>query len=110
MNRWIDNPEYDPNPPLQLGDMGFLVSRAPQGQATIYNLYDRPAHTNQSHEPTLHGWCGTTNNCSINAHGIGRVTRTTKNGRAQIETVTDPAEIAAFLDEAGYPELAEQTP
>lgn len=83
-----------------IGDVGFLVQS--QGR---YRLYDRPAHTNMSHEPRLTGWCGTTNDISVSAEGLARVVRTLPNGRVQYEQIEDRAEIATALDSLGYPEL-----
>lgn len=92
----------------RVGDVGFLVEvdhemrdQGPQA----YSLYDRPAHTNQSHMPRLEGWCGTTNGRIVYAHGLAKVVRALPNGRVQYEQLTDPTEIATALDSLGYPDL-----
>ena len=101
MNKWIDGET------LSVGDIGFLVSRdhtSSRAPAT-YHIGARPAHTNSSHQPRLTGWCGETNNVSIHAHGLARVVRTARNGRAQVVALT-AEEIPAALETLGYPELA----
>jgi hypothetical protein len=88
------------------GQAGFLVEISPQGQADRYDLRDEPARTNQSHEAKLTGWCGETNNVNVNAKGVWKPVRRSPNGRRTlIERVTDPAELAEFLETVGYPEL-----
>ncbi len=99
--QWIDGET------LSVGDIGFLVETTSykNGSVTRFGLYDRPCHTNQSHEPQLVGWCGETNNVSRTAVGLAKVVKVAKNGRAQVVPVTG-AEGAAWLrDEAGYPDL-----
>jgi hypothetical protein len=98
--QWIDGEG------LSVGDIGFLVeTHNVDHDATSYGLYQRPCHTNQSHEPRLTGWCGATNNTSRHATGLARVVKVALNGRVQIVPVTG-AEGAAWLsDVAGYPEL-----
>ena len=73
--------------------------------STRYELRSTPAHTNQSHEPRLHGWCGTYNDLSTSARGMVRVERMAKNGRAYVREL-EGDELAAALEELGYPELA----
>lgn len=90
-NIWIDHDYAD----HAAGRVGFLVE-----------LRSRPAHTNKSHEPRLHGWCGTTDDVSTNAHGMAVVTRVAKNGRALIRRLQDE-ELAAALEAHGYPDLGE---
>ena len=34
-----------------------------------FGISTKPATTNQSHEPRINGWCGTTNDWSVDAHG-----------------------------------------
>ena len=99
--RWIDGED------LSLGDVGFLVETCPQGRADYCGLYSRPCHTNQSHEPRLHGWCGETNNVSRNALGLARVVRVAGNGRVQVVPVRGDEARAYLCDVAGYPELAD---
>ena len=88
------------------GQPGFLVSIKHQGCKEVYSLRDEPARKNQSHEPTLAGWCGETNNTNVNAEGLWKVIAVSPNGRrAKIEEVTDLEEMAAVLELMGYPEL-----
>ena len=99
---WMDNQDDMHT----VGDRGYLVERSHAFNGwTSYGLYDRPAHTNQSHKPRLEGWCGTTNDGGVYGHGIGRIVKTTKNGRAQVVKITDAVEIAEYLEESGYPDL-----
>ena len=88
-------------------DEGYLVRRVylNQGLRETLTLTDYPAHTNQSGEPRLTGWCGTTNDVAVHAEGIARVTRRAKNGRVRLSPVTDSAEVAAYCDETGFPGL-----
>lgn len=91
-----------------VGQEGFLVQRSnPYQRRESWELSNVPAHTNGSHMPRLHGWCGETDNVSVYAHGVARVTRVAKNGRALVEVVTDAADIARILDAFGYPELTD---
>ena len=86
-------------------EIGFLVRKHFDLQRRdVWVLSDRPAHTNQSHQPRLYGWCGTTDDISVNAEGLGRVVRVAKNGRARLVRVdVTPAALEAL----GYPELSE---
>jgi hypothetical protein len=90
-----------------VGDVGFLVEvyRLNNHSREHYTLRDTPACKNMSGEETFEGWCGTTNDVDVNAHGLGRVVRVAQNGRIQIERVTDEAEIVAGLDTLGYPDI-----
>jgi hypothetical protein len=87
------------------GDIGFLIRTSDEnhGNACRYRLSDHPAHTNQSREPKLNGWCGTTNNVSTTACGLARVSRIAKNGRVCLVDVTEPEKVTAALEELGYP-------
>lgn len=90
----------------KVGDRGFLVERSHCIKGwTRYGLYDRPAHTNMGGCPQFTGWCGTTDDVSVHAHGIGKVVRVARNGRVQFVQVEDPVEIEAVLDELGYPDI-----
>lgn len=93
---------------VRQGDVGFLIERSSRG-AERWTLSYTPAHTNQSHEPRLHGWCGETNNVSVYARGLARhvATGNPHNGRIRIEPLTDATEIARALEVLAYPELAE---
>lgn len=99
MGRWIDTTDCEVNE----GDVGFLVEVQDQNNASErWSLRERPAHTNQSHEPRLTGWCGTTNNRAVFAHGLARIAKTNSNGRVKVEGVDATEEL---LDGLGYPEL-----
>ncbi len=84
-------------------EIGFLVLHERDGGSNPrWSLRKRPAHTNSSHEPRLHGWCGTTNNVSIRAEGLARISRVAGNGRVRLQRVAATPEL---LEELGYPEL-----
>lgn len=98
--RWIG-----PDPTLSVGDIGFLIENANESNGgSQFFLRDTPAHTNRSHEPRLRGWCGTWNNVSTEAHGMVRVERLARNGRALVIELTGD-ELTEALEELGYPEL-----
>ncbi len=103
--RWIGT-EADS---FTVGQTGFLVeiSHTTKGW-TRYDLRDHPAKTNESFKPTLHGWCGTYNDVATHGRGMARVERVAKNGRALVRELTGD-ELAAALDEFGYPDLMEQS-
>ena len=95
-----------PDESLSVGGVGFLIEKTHYtNRWTRYELRDTPAHTNQSHEPKLFGWCGSYNNLSTSGVGMVRVKRMAKNGRAFVEQLKGD-ELAAALEELGYPELA----
>ena len=98
---WID---YD-NGPSDF--IGYLVKATDTTTGYIsYSLRERPLRTNKSHEPRLFGWCGTTNNVSLEAKGAWRVDHMNNfNDRAQIVQLKGD-ELTAFLNKDGYPELA----
>lgn len=99
--KWI-GPDED----LRVGDVGFLIEISnPYKRTETWILRDTPALTNQSREPLLHGWCGSYNDTSTNAHGMARVVKVARNGRAQIERLSGE-DLEAALEELGYPELA----
>jgi len=94
-----------PDETLEVGSNGFLIENSnPYDGWNRYELRDTPAFTNRSHEPRLHGWCGSYNNVSTYGHGFWVVTKVAKNGRALIKEL-DGDELAAALEELGYPEL-----
>lgn len=101
--RWIGSEDST----YTAGDIGFLIEREGQrtGSTASADLHDHPAYTNQSHEPRLYGWCGTTNDTAVYARGVWRVTEIAKNGRAKAEQLKGK-ELAAALETLGYPELA----
>lgn len=94
-----------PDENLAVGDKGFLIenSNQIQGRESWY-LRDTPAYTNQSHEPTLYGWCGSYNDTSTYGRGMWEVVKVAKNGRAQIREL-EGRDLLDALEELGYPEL-----
>jgi hypothetical protein len=98
MSTWINEHDTD----LEVSEVGFLVLTSPQGRTARYSLWTTPAHTNLSGEPRLTGWCGNTNNTSVDAYGLAKVTKVARNGRRRIATV-EPTK--GLLEELGYPEL-----
>lgn len=100
---WIDGEH------LSIGDAGFLVeiSNYVKG-STRHELRDRPPTTNESRQPRPLGWCGTFNDTATHGCGIWRVIDTRPNGRAKLEEITARAEIEAFLDAVGFPDLIDE--
>ena len=98
---WIDW-----NYPIKVGNVGFLVCRTNEYGGERCALQDRPAYTNQSHEPLLTGWCGNYNNTSTHAMGMARVVKIAQNERMLVNELKG-AELTAALEELGYPELEE---
>lgn len=88
----------------EIGQVGFLIEIIPQGCADHWELSDLPGRTNMSHEPRLDAWLGETNNVNRYAHGIVRVTRIARNGRALVIQLTGD-DVTAALEELGFPEL-----
>lgn len=102
---WIDDVDQE----MEEGLTAFLVrvNNGVQGW-TRYEMRARPPHTNQSNEPRPFGWCGSWNDASTTGQGVWRVIRVAKStGRVRIRQVTDRAELEAFLEECGYPDLIE---
>lgn len=96
--KWIDGQEFD-------GDKGFLVEFYNSiAGSWRYVLRSKPAYTNLSNEPRLHGWCGSYMNLSTTGCGAWKVVRIAKSGRILIEEMKGE-ELAEFLEEMGYPEL-----
>lgn len=96
-----------PDENLALDQVGFLIRFSNENNAgTRYVLRDTPASTNQSHEPRLHGWCGSYDNISTTAEGMVKVIRMARNGRALVQEL-EGEELANGLEELGYPELGE---
>jgi hypothetical protein len=89
-----------------VGSVGFLIERRRDGGGPSHHISGSPAHTNQSHEPRLFGWCGTTNNVATYALGLVRVTGHSAGGRLRVRRLAN-AEQAAALESLGWPELAE---
>ena len=98
--RWIG-----PDETLSVGDIGFLIEKSHNTAGwERYELRDTPAYTNQSRQPRLDGWCGSYNDLSTSACGMVKVERMAKNGRALVREL-EGDELAAALEELGYPEL-----
>lgn len=96
-----------PDAALAAGDAGFLIERSNAAQGwRRYSLESLPAHTNQSRRPRLYGWCGTTDDVSVQAQGMAQVVRVAGNGRALVEPLAG-ADLRAALEKLGYPELAD---
>jgi hypothetical protein len=53
----------------------YLILRSPEQGADTYYLKTEPGRTNQSHEPKVHGWLGTTNNVAYHSEGCVEVYR-----------------------------------
>lgn len=86
-------------------DVGFLVEISNENTGSSrYELRDLPAHTNQSHEPRLRGWCGSYNNVSTHAAGVWKVSEVARNGRVKVVELKGEALMEA-LEELGYPDL-----
>jgi hypothetical protein len=103
--RWIDEQHH-----TLVGEVYFLSRLSPERRAARWFLDLSPCRTNQSREPRLFGWCGTTNNVELYAHGLARVEAFAKNGRTRITLVTwdSPAGQQALLY-LGYPDLEGET-
>ena len=101
---WIDGDEWGCD--VAVGERYFLIETTHynHGSMTTYALSDRPAYTNQTGEPRLHGWCGTTDNRSVSAEGMVEVVCIAKNGRIKIRQIAPTLEV---LEKFGHPELAE---
>lgn len=101
MKHWIDiEPHINHARPL------FIVERhdTSRGISTLV-LRERPAATNMSHEDRLWGWCGTSNNVSVTAHGMIEVTKVSKDGtRALVKRLHGP-KLRTALESLGYDEL-----
>lgn len=96
-----------PDDRLEVGQIGFLIERSNTLQGwRRHSLQTLPAHTNQSRQPRLVGWCGTTNDVAVHAHGLAQVVRLAENGRALVQLLADD-ELRPALEALGYPELWE---
>lgn len=96
---WIDA--------CDVSDIGFLVSNTRQGSEPYVTLRDYPARTNQSRQPRLEGWCGTTNDVSCHAKGLARFVRYNSSRTRVLVQLIAPESVAAreYLEAEGYPEL-----
>ena len=68
-------------------------------------LRDTPAHTNQSHQPKLYGWCGSYNDTNTTACGIAKVIAIARNGRVKVQSL-EGDDLREALSELGYPGLS----
>ena len=92
----------------EIGQSGFLVEIYDTNRRSdVFELRDYPPRTNVSGEPVLDGWCGETNNVSVNGHGYWEVIKLAKTGRALIRQVKGER-LQAALEELGYPDLYEE--
>lgn len=100
--KWIDE-----QPHTLEGEIYFLARSvaALRGRSRWF-LDHSPCRKNFNRQPLLSGWCGTTNDVSLYAHGLARVVKFAKNGRTCIEAVAwDSPDGQAALENAGYPGL-----
>jgi hypothetical protein len=106
MALWIDdNGTFDQCGQIDKDEPAFLIESFNENTGrSVHYLSRIPAHTNQSCEPRLNGWCGTTDNRAEYARGLAKIVRYAKNGRAMLVPVEPTAEV---LEELGYPELLE---
>ena len=96
---WIDRSDH------RIGEVGYLIRVVTLGRER-YTLRERPAHTNGSGVAQLHGWCGETDNRSVYAEGLARVTGHNRLGERQRIARVVGDEARAFLEADGYPQLA----
>jgi hypothetical protein len=102
MALWIDG-NYE------VGHVGFRIHQSNPIRHTATTLLTQyPAHTNQSGQARLYGWCGSTNDTNTYAMGLAKVVRQGRNGRVQIVEVRALAAIKQFLEAVGYPALLDQ--
>ena len=92
-----------PDESLAVGDVGFLIEFV-RGAVSNWVLRDTPAHTSTFHNPQLNGWCGTYDDTATHAHGMAKVVKVARSGRAQVQHL-EGEELIAALEELGYPGL-----
>ena len=92
---WIDNLNYEP-----IGTIGFLICKD-YGRYERIVIQDRPGCTNMSLEPRLSGWLGTTNDVSRHAMGVGKIVKTSKDGRRALVSMLVGDKLDAWLDSEG---------
>jgi hypothetical protein len=102
---WINGDDYH----MVEGNIGFLVFVVPQTGEDHYVLREHPALANQSREPRLTGWLGTTDNVARYGQGLARITKIARNGRFRIQRL-EVGDADAALNELGYPELVLNAP
>lgn len=97
---WIDN-----DSDMQAGDLGFLIQLYPDSGENRIVIRTTPGRTNMSHERRRTGWLGSTNNTSAYARGVGRVTKTSRDGtRARVARLHGDA-MRDALERLGHPDL-----
>lgn len=97
---WINGDDYH----MVEGNIGFLVFVVPQTGEDHYVLREHPALANQSREPRLTGWLGTTDNVARYGQGLARITEISLGGRFRVERL-NAEDTDAALKELGHPEL-----
>ena len=99
---WINSNGQD----YEVGQIGFLIKKSnPIRHTESHILSQRPPSTNQSHQPRVHGWCGSWNDTNTYGLGVWRVARVCKNGRVQLTECANAQEVVTFLAEVGFPDL-----
>lgn len=94
---------------FKVGDVGFLVNTYHETKLwDVYKLRQHPPKTNQSFQPRVYGWCGTTNGVACNGYGLARVVKVAKNGRAMVKHLSAEEATQMLSDELGYPDLVDQ--
>jgi hypothetical protein len=94
---------------FNVGDVGFLVNTYHETkQWDTHRLRQHPPKTNQSFQPRLYGWCGTTNGVACYGMGLAQVVKVAKNGRAYVKHLSAEEATKLLNDELGYPELVDQ--
>lgn len=92
-----------------VGDVGFLVNTSHDTKGwDTYQLRQHPPKTNQSFEPRVYGWCGTTNGVACYGRGLARVEKVAGNGRAYVRHLTAEEATKLLNEEFGYPDLVDQ--
>ena len=103
MTIWTDN-KYEQ---WGVGDVGFVAEWDDTNSRTEGHDFERgPFRKNLSHEPILVGWCGSTNNVSTTALGVGVVTRITNSGDRMRIKMLHGDDLTEALDNLGWPDLA----
>ena len=90
----------------KVGDTGYLVhtTNTSTGRES-WAIRERPLRTNTTHVARLWGYCGETDNKSRTACGVVKVIRVNSAGdRCAVVRIVG-AELAAWLENDGHPEL-----
>ena len=78
-----------------LGDVGFIAEYSADSGVT-YPISPHPFHKNMSREICLRGWCGSTNDISVQAMGTCRTVQVAKNGRVRVRLLDGQDEVKAL--------------